>query len=587
MSRSFRLGGNMDALALSAIGGAVLTTSPYFETQPTAMTMALAATGSAWVGKRVFEGLHHENVIPTKLNLRSSKKLIKKDGLLIGYRTDSGKPVYLPDDMLSRHVLTQGGSGFGKTELAKLVGIQQIMRGGGLLYVDAKLDSDDLNTFYQFATWAGRAQDLMVINPGNAAESHTYNPILYGDEDEVADRILALIPASEDNPGADHYRQAAKQGLATLIGALKACGTAYNFIDLSILITNQHPLQELEDKMRRTIPHHRATKNLSLFLEQYKGGFGQSDQTHNLQSQINIKRLKEMFGGIGSRLHAFGTGSFEGVTSSYSPEVKMYEAMRDNKIIYLRLPTMGKPEASFAFAKMALADFRTSLSWFQVNKGERPNPVFLALFDEFASYAMRSMDQPFEQGRSAGVSLWPLFQTYGQLDKVSRDFKQIVNSVTATKIYFGLGDPLGAEEAANIIGQTNVVKEGISSTARKSLSTPKIAVAPEGGSSDDMAIGFSESEELDYRVSPDEVRQLDIGEAVVVHKGGELFHIKIPKIDVEPTLAKEIGPFRISHILTPTVKGCDYFKNSDRYLTSAQPPKPQPQKKKGEKAVHA
>lgn len=573
MGRDFRLGGSADALALGSIAGSLLTTSPFFTQAPVAASVALAATGAGWVGHRLFEEIRRENVIKTKLNLRSSRKLLKKTGIMVGYRTDTGKPVYLPDDMLSRHVLVQGGSGYGKTELTKLVALQQMMRGGGLMYIDAKLDSDDLNTFYQFATWAGRAQDLLVINPGNASESHTYNPILYGDEDEVADRILALIPASEDNPGADHYRQAAKQGLATLIGALKACGTAYNFIDLSILITNQNPLQELEDRMRKTIPGHRATKNLSLFLEQYKGGFGISDQTHNLQNTINIKRLKEMFGGIGSRLHAFGTGSFGDVANSYSPQVKLYDAMRDNKIVVLRLPSMGKPEASFAFAKMALADFRTSLSWFQQRKHERPDPIFLALCDEFGAYGMRSMDQPFEQGRTAGTSLWPLFQTYGQLDKVSADFKQIINSVTATKIFFGLGDPVGAEEAATIIGQTNVVKEGISATSRKSVSTPKIAVAPEGGASDDMSIGFSESEDLDYRVTADEVREQDIGEAVMIHKGGELFHLKIPKIDIDRELAKEIGPFRITHTQTPTVKGCDYFKNSDRYLTSAQPQK--------------
>lgn len=573
MLNSFRLGGRGDAFALGAISAAFLSTSPYFEVGSNVLTAISAGIGSAWLAYQVLESYRHENIIPTKLNLRSSKGLSKKEGLMVGYRTDTGKPVYLSDNMLSRHVLVQGGSGYGKTELAKLVAIQQILRGGGLLYVDAKLDSDDLNIFYQFAVWAGRSQDLLVINPGDAAESHTYNPILYGDEDEVADRILALIPASEDNPGADHYRQSAKQGLATIIGGLKALGIAYNFIDLSILITNQQALQEFEDKMRRIIPHHRATKNLSLFLEQYKGGFGVSDQTHNLSNQINIKRLKEMFGGIGSRLHAFGTGSFGDVANSYSPEVRTYEAIRDNKIIILRLPSMGKPEAAFAFAKMALADFRTALSWFQIRKHERPYPIFPALFDEFGAYGMKSMDQPFEQGRTAGTSLWPFFQSYGQLEKVSREFKQIVNSVTATKIYFGLGDPVGAEEAATIIGQTRIVKEGISGTMRRSTSTPKIAVAPEGGASSDAALGFSESEEEDFRVTPDEVRQLDIGEAVMIHKGGELFHLKIPKIDVEPDLAMQIGSFKISHTKTPSVKGCDYFKNSERYLTSSLPPK--------------
>lgn len=164
--------------------------------------------------------------------------------------------------------------------------------GGGFLYVDAKRDQKDVDELYQFAVLTGRVQDMIVVDPGNPSQSHTYNPIADGDEDEIADRILTWIPASTTSPGADHYRQSARQGIATLVGALKALGLAYNFIDLAILIQNQKALQELEDRMRKALPFHPATKNLSLFLEGYKGGFGMADHSQGLQSQINMKRLK-------------------------------------------------------------------------------------------------------------------------------------------------------------------------------------------------------------------------------------------------------------------------------------------------------
>lgn len=570
MARKMKFGGYEDAAALAAIGAAATLSSPFFAQVPTMAGLALAATGAGWVGRRLSESLYEQNLIQSKLNLASSDILSSsKDGMLLGYRTDTGAPVHLPYEALSRHGLIQGGSGKGKTTLAKLMILQQIQRGGGLLFVDAKLDSDDLNTIYQFASWCGRIQDVWVINPGNPDESHTYNPILYGDPDEVSDRMLALIPASEDNPGADYYRQSTKQGLTTLVGALHAIGWAYNFIDLSILITNQKALGDLERQMRKAIPYHPATKSLSLFLEQYRGGYGKSDEDHNMQTQINIKRLKEVFGGIGSRLHSFGTGKFGEVTSSYSPQVRMYEGIRQNKIIVLRLPTMGKPEAAFSFAKMALADFRTAISWLQQLPSElRPNPVFLAMLDEFGSYAMQSAAQPLEQGRSAGVSLWPMFQTYGQLEKIGTEFKQIVNANTDTKIYFAVGDQVGAEEASMIIGEMNIVKEGISTTSRESDSTPKVAIAPEGGVSDDAAVGISESEEKDFRVTPDDIKKIPKGECVVLHQGDELFHLKVPMVQVDKNLAKEIGPARIHHIRTKPVKGCDYFKEANKYLST-------------------
>lgn len=72
--------------------------------------------------------------------------------------------------------------------------------GGGFLYVDAKRDQKDVDELYQFAVLTGRVQDMIVVDPGNPSQSHTYNPIADGDEDEIADRILTWIPASTTSP---------------------------------------------------------------------------------------------------------------------------------------------------------------------------------------------------------------------------------------------------------------------------------------------------------------------------------------------------------------------------------------------------
>ena len=105
---------------------------------------------------------------------------------------------------------------------------QQIQRGGGLAFIDGKLAGDDIETIYQYCCWAGREQDLLILNPGTPSMSNTYNPILRGDPDEVASRILSIIPSTENNPGADHYKQSANQGITTIVAALQAAGLAYN-----------------------------------------------------------------------------------------------------------------------------------------------------------------------------------------------------------------------------------------------------------------------------------------------------------------------------------------------------------------------
>jgi hypothetical protein len=37
-------------------------------------------------------------------------------------------------------------------------------------------------------------------------------------------------------------------------------------------------------------------------------------------------------------------------------------------------------------------------------------------------------------------------------------------------------------------------------------------------------------------------------------------------ISIDRKLQKEIGPIRINHFRRPSVKGADFFKNSDKYL---------------------
>ena len=75
-----------------------------------------------------------------------------------------------------------------------------------------------------------------------------------------------------------------------------------------------------------------------------------------------MKRLKETLGGIAGRLHAFGTGTFGEVGSSYSPDVRLFDSMMSNKITYVSLPTMGKDESARNFAKMLLADLRSAIA---------------------------------------------------------------------------------------------------------------------------------------------------------------------------------------------------------------------------------
>lgn len=557
-----KLGGFTDTVALGAVGASALLTSPFFAQVPIAASLGLGFAGAGYLANRTFSYMKEKHLLDSKISIESAASLTRPDGLLIGFTTDTGQPVYIPDEDLMRHGFIGGQSGVGKTVLGKLLMFQQIQRGGGLAFIDGKLNSEDIETIYQYCCWCGRKQDFLVLNPGNPEMSNTWNPIIRGDPDEVSARTLSLIPSTANSPGADHYRSSGNQGIATLVAALQAAGLAYNFIDLTVLLMNSKAIEDLEQRLKRDKPNHPATKAFSLFLEQYRGG-----NKPELAHMVDTKKMRDTFGGLGGRMYMFGTGDFGRVLNSYTPDIDLFEAIKGNKIIYVALPTMGKKEAASALAKMFLGDLRTAISWVQaLPEGERPNPAFFVFMDEVGSYATDALSSPFEQARSAQIALWPACQTLANLENVSPEFKEMVLGNTWFKIIFKIGTQKTAAEFSELIGMQKTIARSLSKTYNESTNTQTLNLSPEGGAGSGAGMSVGEREEESFRVSPDELKALSKGECIVLYGGDEIYNVRVPMIRMSRKLTKEIGPVQLNHFKRTSVAGADFFKNSDQYL---------------------
>ena len=501
--------------------------------------------GVIWVIWRVWNTLPQRNALRSKLRIRSSDALNNSAEFRIGRRVDTGQPVYLPANLLYYNLLGYGAPGSGKTTFAKLLMYQQIKRGGGMLFIDAKLDSDDVKQICSFAKSVGRENDILFINPGNPDESNTYNPILVGDEDEISARCLALIPEAE-SAGEDHYRESARRAIKTTIAALRALGLRFNFRDLSTILGSDRAMSAFHDELLTKVPDHSATADFMFLLEQYKLPSGQFD----------VRRLQETYGGISGRLATFGTGKFGEVTSSYSPEVNLFDAVRENKIVYVSLPTMGKSEAATNFAKMLVADLRTALSWLQALPGSE-RKLFLAFLDEAATYSMPAMQSMFSQNRSARLSLIPLTQTRSQfVGEVSEEFANIIETDCKTKVFFQLGDAASCKSAAELIGE----KTGVSNTATVARShganTNKSSASPDGSDAGGSATTLGQREERTWRVPPEDFARLSTGEAVLWTNGQDLVHFVV---DLPPETPDDFQ-INVQHSPLPPMDGVRFYE---------------------------
>lgn len=567
--------GRKDAWALSGIGAGLAAASPWLAGQLAALpALALPALGAGWLTwKRTSEWLDRVDtskregfILPSDetfgdfaLTRRDPQTGKPKSGLRIGYTQDNGLPLDIEDGFLQRHTAIIGQSGVGKTTLGEYLLWQQAVRGGGFIFIDAKLDADTRDKLGMMMELSGRADDFYVLNVDQPWNSNTYNPLLRGDSDEVASRLLNLLPSSENNPGSDFYRQSANHALTVITGALKAGKRRYHFSDLAILMQSARAMNELE----RIAPAGSAEKMaLQVFLDQFrkKGKEG---------VQIDVERIKTVLGGMSGRIALFAQGKFGQVFNTYTPEIDLTDIVMNNKCLYVMLPTMGKDTAALNLGKMILSDLRTAVYNVQgLKKSLRPNPPFLVFADEMGSYVMPGISRLFEQARSANICMVPAFQTFANLQSVSPDFADIIIGNTWNKVFFKFASKDSPEMAAEIIGMTQKYAKSLSLSENEGNSASSTRATPQGNQS--FGGGMSESwrEQEEYRVTPDQLRSMGMGEAVVM-SGARMFHIRTPMM-LFPEPVPEYKVIRRKTSMPADEMGLDYESRYKEFLMAAE-----------------
>ena len=535
--------GAWDAWNLLATSGAAVAAHPAFAGNiPLAAAgiglSAMGGAGLAW--PRVRDWLDPIDAEPREGFVLPSDPVFTEPGPLVGYTRDSHAPVRVPYDLFMRHVALIGASGVGKTTLLLWLLWQQMTLGGGWLFIDAKLDTDTRDTLGYLARLCGRENELYVLNVNDPEHSNTYNPILDGDADEVASRLVNLVPSTETDAGADHYKQSANQALTVFVGALKACKLRYNFTDLSILLQSGQAIEQL----LRMTPQGPERMALDVFIDKFRKGTPQG-------VQIDVNKMKDALGGMAGRIALFAQGKFGQVFNTYAPEINLTEILRTNKMLYVMLPTMGKDTAALNLGKMIVSDFRTAVARIQaLPKQQRPWPPFMAALDEMGSYVMQGIARLFEQARSARIALMPGFQAFGNLREVSPEFADIIMQNPWEKAFFRFGGKDSAEAAAEMLGKVRRFRYGISTSESSGESAHVIRAAPQSSQSASGNVGQSWAEQEDYRVSVDKLAGLPVGESVFTI-GARIYHIVTPLLQTPIDQLKPDDARRAEYIFSP------------------------------------
>ncbi len=467
-------------------------------------------------------GQGFRQAVASKLKFRSSR--ISKDdrkemlelGLFLGYTTDKGEPINVPYSLLLTHVLLLGSTGSGKTSLMKLMLWQNVINGGGGIFIDGKMDYNDFQGFYNLCYSIGRHEDIYVISPGNPAQSNTYNPIINGDTQEIASRIISLLP---QDAKAEFYRNEGFKALVVLISAMKKLTDVFNMTDLSILMSNENAILHLEKELITKYPNDTDTLQFSLYLDGYREN-----------GKLNFTKLKGNISGTASKPFAFGMGDFAEICNSYNPDVNLLECIKNNKIVYVMLPTMNKPDASKEFGKIFMSDFRTVVGWLQQDLTLRPKIPYLVIMDEAGGYANENWDTLFQQCRSANISLVVSAQSVANFNDVSKTFFSKIKENTLTSIFMKVQTKESKDEISDLIGEefrtTISLNQGYNKSDSGSTNTLTNQTRSDG-----INIAFSQSLKKENIVNGTDIGEFTKGEAILFYDGRLVFHIKSPFIE--------------------------------------------------------
>lgn len=551
-----KFAGKLDAASLGSIGAGVNLANPLLWSIPAesaAIAGAFGAFGLTYPrAQKVFRKYVADRVDGVLVESDETPTIsFMKNGYRFGITRDYGYPVDIEDDYTVRHTAIVGQSGVGKTTLANAILAQQMARGGGFLFIDAKIDQDTLNQLSYLATLYGREDELYVLDVSDPSNSHSYSPLIHGDADEKSARLLNL---QEENPAADHYRQSAAQAFRVLFDALDALEYNYTFQDFTTLCVSSQLLLELEGELASKHPGSSESIALSTFLEQYrnrdaKGGV-----------KINTEMLKKNIGGMISRLSQFASGKFGQVFNTYDPEIDLLDILMNNKMLYVMIPTMGKDTAALNLAKIILSDLRSVVARIQsMPEFMRPFPNFIALCDEMGSYAIDAVRTLFEQGRSAHIQMYPAFQSFSQLNKTGPDFADIIIQNTWNKIFFKFGSKDAPEDAATILGMQAEFTRTIAESTSVSSSSQTLRTSPQGSDSGGEGVTSGWREMEGFVVKPDMLRSLGKGQAIM-QSGSDIFCIDTPYL----IFPKRIPKYEKAVFNTSKIPGLRNYNVKDR-----------------------
>ncbi len=419
-----------------------------------------------------------------------------------------------------KHVHVIGGSGSGKTvSVLQNLAVQHILRGGGLVVIDGKTDYDTIKLLYWAAIKAGRRHQFHLFDLATPEISETYNPLIYGNSNEIAEKVLSTFDFSDV-----FYEQRQRMAMYTTVKAIveikRLMGRPFNFRDLLwILYYLPYSLDFLYELLKDV-----KTKEAAEARDQLK-----------MLRQEPTKLLFEQTAGIRSQMYRYSyTLPDPLMINSYAPSIDLKRAILNNEIVYFSLNSMTYQQTAYCTARLVLQDIQSIAGQLQYNRPNSHLP-FLIFMDEAGEYLYEEFETFLKQSRSAGFGCIIMHQAVGDLLKKHADFRSQVESNTEFKVILRVNDPETREHISKSLGRI---------TSRRKIEGKSYGHLLEGI---EGVLGRTQEREIEEDVPflrPETIAALSVGQGIVIH-GPQMFRINF---NYFPDLLKEVQALELPRI---------------------------------------
>ncbi|RLI47770.1 MAG: hypothetical protein DRP09_22100, partial [Candidatus Thorarchaeota archaeon] len=476
--------------------------------------------------KNLFSALYSASkTIAEKRNILPEIKRLSFDSegprpyLTLGYEEKTGKEIIWPDEKQPQHMIVVGTTGSGKSSFLFSLLWQQMLRGGGAVFVDGGRNPKTLKNLVYMSERAHALSRLRIVDPRDPKAGHTYNPLTSGDADAIANKIMKVlnpIPAGSD---AEYYKSKIYRAVVILVRALVSIGKPFNIRDVLCLLS----LPEVSFKI----------------LEEQLARYELSDALISIRTLImeakSTSAFRDDLSNMIANLGSIATGEIGETLSSPITQVNIYDAVKKSQILYFMLPRMSDSEKATRLGRLLLGDIQTTISLFYEEREFKPLVPFLIILDEFGSYASPEFAVVFEQARKANFSVIAAVQSFGNLSNpyagLSREFRQQVLGNTSTRIFLTVSDTETAELAAGMVGRDITYFKSISACVQESHGADTISAKrflnPVYTDRESVTEGYTER--YDYKLRP-EVFMHELGKikgrAIVDFKDGNPIFIR-------------------------------------------------------------